>query len=114
MLLFDDTENAIPNPTLEPASSEYESAKLCIELYHLHYKLIVGKREAIWKQVERLNNEIQNLLDPNKQNPLIKEQIESKMRELRKLKSPKSELSATAKASLLSSEYVWARELAAA
>lgn len=103
LLSFDDTGKAIPNPIYDSNSWEYQRAHESIERYHLNYRLICQKREELWKMVQRTVNHVdQMLISPQKNSPIVRIEIETKMKELRKLAAYKSELSATVIASLKS------------
>ncbi len=115
LLSFDETGEAIPNPLHAPDTWDYQRAHESIDRYHLNYRLIRQKREELWKMVQRMVNEIEDMLaSPQKNSPIVRSEIESKMKQLRKLASNKSELSATVIASLKSCDVKWARDLAVA
>lgn len=112
LITFDDKGFAVPNPLYDDNSWENDRAEESIELYHLNYHRIVGSREMLWKQVQNLVHQINDLIISPTRSPMINKEIENKMRELKNLAKDSAELSSTAIASLKSCEAKWARALA--
>lgn len=114
LLSFSDTGAAIPNPTYDEESWEYQRATESIRKYHLDFHLIVQAREIIWKEVQRLITQTDNWIKDDITGPMVKKDIEENMKRLRTMTKPKAILSATAIAAMQSSSVDWARKLAVA
>ena len=73
-----------------------EQLQESIVRYHLDHRLIVSAREIVWKNVQRLIDETDKLMNSAVKGPMNKDDIERKMKELRAFTKAQAELSATA------------------
>lgn len=108
LLTFDET--GYPKPCAKEGTWDFERTKVTIKLLYLDYSTLVDERKKIWTRCTLLLNEVQNLME-KEISVTRKARIKQIFLELKEMASPKSELSATARACLLSSGNMWARSL---
>ncbi len=111
LLTFD--ESGSPKPAVSDLTWEFKRVAETIRILHLDYGPLVDARIVIWNKCKRLINQIQNEMcnENNSISVTTKNRIKNLQKELREMTSSSSELSATAKACLLNSEPVWAKNL---
>lgn len=111
LLTFD--ISGFPKPAVADGTWEFKRVTETIRILHLDYGPLVDARKVIWYECTSLMNQIQNemLKENNNISVTTKNRIKNFQKQLRKMTSPSSELSATAKACLLNSGHVWARNL---
>lgn len=107
LLTFDESGKA--KPAADEDTWEYERAKVTIKIMHLDYPSLVDERHKIWNKCIMKINEAQNLM--KKEGIIPHSRVKDIFKELREMSSPTAELSSTARACLLSSGIVWARDL---
>ncbi|MFZ3167879.1 MAG: hypothetical protein WA130_09720 [Candidatus Methanoperedens sp.] len=112
LLTFD--ISGFPRPAVTEGTWEFERVTKTIKILRLDYERLVDARIMIWNICKRKIDQIYN--EMQYENGCIsvgaKNRIKDLQKELRNMASPSSELSATAKACLLNSEHIWARNLA--
>lgn len=93
---------------------EAQRVKISVRVYNLNYPSLVDARIEIQNRCKReVEDIIRMQLDyVNNHNPIVKEQISTKIKELRRLINPKSELSSVAKRYLLSRPETFIRNIA--
>jgi len=111
LLTFDETGTAIPS---EISGWNRERAEVTIELLHLNYYLLTDERKRIWQRCRSIINRASNKINQciENRNTISEKEVSDIVNELRELIKPDAELSATAKACLISSGYDWAMRLA--
>lgn len=107
LLTFDDS--GYPKPAADEGTWGFSRAKVTIKLLHLDYPLLVDERKKIWKKCNILTNEAQNLM--SRDSVTSRTRLKRIFQDLREMVSQSSELSATAKACLLSSGNKWVQSL---
>lgn len=112
LLTFDDSGN--PFPASPKGSWEYLRVETTIKILHLDYCLLVDERKRIWVKCTILMNDIENLMCERYRRTSVTDgaDLKNKMNQLREMISEEAELSATAKACLLSSGRKWAMQFA--
>jgi uncharacterized protein (TIGR02646 family) len=112
LLTFD--ESGFPRAASKDGTWEYERAYVTIKLLHLDYRPLVDERIVIWNECNRLINNAANEMENFKDVPSVtsKSRIKDIFRTLRNMVHPSAELSSTARACLLNSEYEWAKNIA--
>lgn len=108
LLTFDET--GYPKPTAEEGTWNYRRAEITIARLYLDYSPLVDERKKIWNNCSLLIIEAQNLMKGD-MSISRKQRLRKIFEDLRQMASPRAELSATAKACLLSSGNTWARAL---
>lgn len=112
LLTFD--ESGLPRPASQKSTWEYERATVTIKILHLDYGPLVDERVKIWNECKRLINKAANEMEEYKDipSPTSKAKLKEIFNKLRQMSHPSSELSSTARACLLNSEYEWVKNLA--
>ena len=107
LLTFD--ESGKPHPTANENTWEYERADKTIKLLHLDFHRLVDERKKLWTKCIRLIREAESMMADTTVSVTSRMRLKSIFEELRCLSSPKSELSSTACACLLSTGIGWAQ-----
>lgn len=107
LLTFDESGN--PYPTAKKNTWEYERATETIKRLHLDFHRLVEERKKLWTRCRRLIREAESVMADTTASVTSKMRLKSIFKELRGLSSPKSELSSTACACLLSTGIGWAQ-----
>lgn len=108
LLTFD--ESGFPKPSAREGTWDHLRAKESIRLLYLDYPILVDERKKIWTKCTLLINEAQNLME-EETSVSRSAGLKQIFAELRERVSEDAELSATARACLLSSGNMWARSL---
>ena len=95
-------------------SWEAQRVKLSVRVYNLNFPSLVDARKEVQNKCERVIEDIKRIQsDPvNNNNPIVREQLKAKMKELRDMTSPKVELSAVARSFILSRPESYIRKIA--
>lgn len=110
LMTFD--ESGFVQPITDEGTWQYDRVKKTVELLHLHYRPLVDGRKIIWTDCLLTIRAAQNLMDSGNAFGSSKNtMLEQTFLRLRQMVSPQAELSAVAKACLLSSGIGWARNL---
>ena len=107
LLTFD--ESGKSNPTADKNTWEYERAAETIKRLDLDYYRLVDARKELWTRCIRLIREAESVMADT--TVTSKMRLKSIFEDLRDLSSPKSELSSTACACLLSTGIGWAQRI---
>lgn len=93
---------------------EAQRVRLSVRIYNLNSPPLVDARKEIHNVCERLIKEIVRIHADYKHNnnPIIKEQLKSKIQELRNMTIEKAELSSVAKSHILNSSVVFIKRIA--
>ena len=108
LLTFDET--GYPKPTADEGTWSYKRAEITIKLLYLDYRPLVDERKKIWNKCNILINEAQNIMK-DEESISKRHELKEIFKDLREMASPKSELSATTRACLLSSGNDWSKAL---
>jgi len=108
LLTFD--ESGYPKPAAPTGTWEHERAKTTIKRLRLDFHRLVKGRKDIWIECRKLIIEAENLMR-KKPSATRNADLKNTFEKLRKMISVDAELSATAKACLLSSGILWVRNL---
>ena len=111
LLTFDET--GYPQPAAPEGTWEYERAKKSIKLFHLDFYRLVDERIIIWNNCKRSITLAEILLKEKTQNPseTIDYALKCEFTKLKEMVSKEAALSSAARACLLSSGTLWARNL---
>lgn len=111
LLTFD--ESGYPKPAASDETWGCKRAKVTIELLHLDYRPLVDERKKIWTNCSLLIREAQNSMGGQSEviSATEQEKVKNIFKKLREMVSEKAELSSTARACLLSSGKLWARNI---
>jgi hypothetical protein len=108
LLTFDETGS--PKPTVAEGTWIYKRVEVTIDRLFLDYPPLVDERKKIWTKCNLLINEAQNIMrEPESVSK--KQRLRDVLKDLRAMASPRAELSATARACLLSSGNGWPKAL---
>lgn len=106
LLSFEETGNSIP--VADEDTWDFERADITIKILHLNYIQLVEGRKKIWAKC-RFLMKIANSIKTQEEGS--EEVIDEISEALKKVASPISELSSSARACLLSSGNIWAKDL---
>ncbi len=113
LITFDETGK--PKPAAEKGTWEYERADKTIWFFHLDYRPLVDERKRVWGQCRLLLNKAQVFMERQNAGVSVsdKARLKEVINDLRDMVKANAELSATARACLLSSGLPWAQRIAA-
>lgn len=106
LLTFD--ESGYPQPAAPKTTFDYIRATVTIKILHLDYRPLVDERKKIWNKCNSLIAKAQNLMKESR-SVTRQADLKSIFKELKEMTSEDAELSSTARACLLCSGLVWAR-----
>lgn len=112
-ITFTDNGEMVPTDR-DDNSWDNERANYTIKHLNLNYEPLKEARRELWDDIKNRIFEIDNLMDKQNQSPSSskKATIKQKLIQLKKLKAPQAEFSATVKACLLKSNIDWAMNMA--
>jgi uncharacterized protein (TIGR02646 family) len=106
LLSFNMEGRAVPLPGLSDAWAKHR-VEYSIERYNLDFPPLMDKRKVVWQEcwqrIQEYLNEISKYEQSNHTNPVAREKYKEKMNALRAMIYPDKELSAVARACILSS-----------
>ncbi|MGL4609222.1 MAG: hypothetical protein ACRCYY_05980, partial [Trueperaceae bacterium] len=105
LLSFNMEGRAVPLPGLNDVWMKHR-VEYSIERYNLDFPALMDKRKVVWQEcwqrIEEYRNEYVKYSQSNGANPVARQQIKEKMKAIREMVRSERELSAVARACILS------------